>query len=78
MYKNMYHNVLIKSLSKKKTNWWCPGRKISGALINKKLVIPKGLFFRVCIIKPTQIGIITGSLVSTRKPFNRPIKSIRR
>lgn len=74
----MYHNLLLNSLSKNKINWWCTGRKITLCLVNKKLIIPKGLFFRVCHVKSTQIGIMAGALVSTRKPFSRPIKTLRR
>lgn len=78
MYKNMYNYISNSTLSKKKINWWCPGRKINQTSLNKKIVIPKGLFFRVINSKKSQLGLIIGSLVSTRKPFVRPVKSLRR
>jgi hypothetical protein len=74
----MYVNVLNSTLTKTKLNWWCSNRKINKTSLNKKLIIPKGLFFRVILVKQTQIGIIAGKLTSTRKPFVKPTKTLRR
>ena len=78
MYKNFYLKSNYTNLSKKKINWWCTGRKVSKHLYNKKVVIPKGLFFRIIRVKKTQIGVILGAFTANRKPFAKPFKETRR
>jgi ribosomal protein S19 len=78
MLTDKYRNNLKSTLKKKKITWWLNGRKFSPFFCKKIVVIPKGIFFRVVKVKKTQIGQIIGSLVSTRKPFVRPTKEIRR
>lgn len=78
MYNNLYKQFLSKSFFRTKLNMWVVGRKIPKTTLKKILVIPKGIFFRSLKISKNQIGIIGGRLVSSRKPFVRPIKEIRR
>lgn len=78
MYSNLYNHFFLKCSKKNKINFWCLGRKLSPTMVNKLVVLPKGIFFRVISVKAKQIGLIAGTLVSTRKPFVRPTKELRR
>lgn len=78
MLKSTFPKIIFNSLKKKKIYFWAPGFKINQVFVTKKLIIPKGLFYRVVMIKKEQIGLISGMLTSNRKPFVKPVKTLRR
>lgn len=78
MFKDLFRYANLKVIMVPQLVWWPVGRKISPHLYKKTLIIPKGLFFRILVVKSSYTGRIIGKFISTRKPFVRPVKQSRR